>query len=407
MNKTGTYFHSLFLSQKKIGLASFKIITYFLLLILFNNCSKKEKSLEDPSVWYTCSMDPQVMEKKPGKCPICKMDLTKIIIQQSKSNALHLSIEEEKLANVLTKKVSKELLESQVLLNGVVTFNENLAYQVSSRVMGRIERLHVKTPGSFVHEGEPLYDIYSMTLATNWKELARNNDPNIHVVSGMNNKEMLESIQNRLKYLGVPEHVIHLMEQNKLPGTNVPFYAPHNGYIIQISAKEGDNITAGQPLFQLIDLNHVWVEANLYPMDIEPIQAGKKVLVWVEGLEKPILGTVISLKPELKENTRVTIMRIDIPNPNFRIKPGMKAQIAIPNQKETAVKLPEEAIIESGKSATVWIKTADHTYEPRAVKLGLRTGNYVAIDSGILPEDEVVVSGTYLLNSEYTFRSKY
>lgn len=384
----------------------FGVFIIILPILIFTHCTKKVETITDPNTWYTCSMDPQVMEKKPGKCPICKMDLTKITIKKGESKTIHLSEGQEKLANIQTQMAHKGLMSNQMTLNGVITFNENLIYQVSARSAGRIEKLFVKTVGARVNPTQPIYSLYSQLILASWQELMNGNTSELPISVGIDKEKVLTTIKNRLKYMGVSEEVIHKMETNRMSGTEIPFYPTKAGIVMQVFAKEGDYITAGQSLFEIVDLSQLWVEANLYSSDSKQMIKGKKILVYVDGIAKPITGKVESIKPELKENTRITVMRIVISNPNNQLKPGMKAQVVISEGNEVNIKLPNEAVIRTKNEVFVWIKTKAHSFEQRQVKLALNEVDFIGIESGIEPEDEIVVSGAYLLQSEFTFRNK-
>jgi len=398
--------HSAMVINKTGGLRIFRLILP-LVCLLFSYCGKNKSAVEDANIWYTCSMDPQIMEKKPGNCPICKMELTKIVVKNDVSKAVHLSEDQEKLANIQTKSFRKEGMVNRIILNGVVAFNEKRNFEISARAGGRIEKLFVKTVGAKINASEPLYELYSQLILASWRELNSGFTSELPVSADIDKEKVMVTIRNRLKYLGVADEVIKKMETNRMQGTEIPFYSTQSGIVLKILVKEGDNIVAGQSLFQIANLDRLWVEASLYSMDNEKIDLKDKVSVTIEGYNKPVIGYVVSIKPEIKENTRVTLLRIEIENPDNLFKPGMKAQIAVSDQGENAIRLPEEAVIvSSGDSALVWVKTGNHIYEPRAVLLGLREGFSVGIKSGINSDDEIVVSGAYLLQSEYKYRRK-
>ncbi|MBY0426328.1 MAG: efflux RND transporter periplasmic adaptor subunit [Cytophagales bacterium] len=226
-------------------------------VVLAVGCGKKADIKEDPTVWYTCSMDPQVMEKKPGKCPICKMELTKITLDPHQTSSVHLSEGQEKLANIQTMRAENGNIAREALLNGVVVFNEKQTFQVSARAAGRVEHVYNKSVGSLAKVSEPLYTLYSQMIVASWQELSHGADPDLPIPESGDKNNVLTSIRNRLKYLGISEKVIKMMEDNTMKGTEVPFYPPKNGVVSQVLVKEGDNVLAGQALFEVVDLSRV------------------------------------------------------------------------------------------------------------------------------------------------------
>lgn len=141
-------------------------LAIILLIFVFVSCkNKKAAVVADPDVYYTCSMDPQIKENKPGKCPICKMDLT--IAKKSMSAAMdeiELSEQQIQLGNILMDTIRNGSVGDQVVLTATVNFDQLKENAVSSRVMGRVDKLYFKNTGEFVNKGARLFDVYSEEL---------------------------------------------------------------------------------------------------------------------------------------------------------------------------------------------------------------------------------------------------
>src|SRR5687768_11566858 len=135
------------------------IISFF----LFSCENKKVAERED--VFYTCSMDPQVVSDKPGKCPICGMPLTPVKKSSVKnSDDIELSGQQIRLGNILVDTIQQESIGKEIEFTGTLNINASQVVSISARVMGRIGKLYVKTTGDYVAKGAPLYEIYSEEL---------------------------------------------------------------------------------------------------------------------------------------------------------------------------------------------------------------------------------------------------
>ena len=137
-------------------------ITAFL---MFASCKSKKEIPGDPDTYFTCSMDPQVIEYKPGKCPICHMELTPVKKSSgAKKDEIQLSEQQIQLGNIQTDTIRSGNIGDQVVLTATLNFDQMKTSSVSSRVMGRVERLYYKNLGDYIKKGSSLYDIYSEEL---------------------------------------------------------------------------------------------------------------------------------------------------------------------------------------------------------------------------------------------------
>ena len=142
---------------------------YFMILFfpffLFTACKNKKEAPGDPDTYYTCSMDPQVVEYKPGKCPICHMELTAVKKSNSENkDEIRLSEQQIQLGNIQTDTIRTGTIGDQLVLTATLNFDQMKITSVSSRVMGRIEKLYFKNMGDYVSKGMPLYDLYGEEL---------------------------------------------------------------------------------------------------------------------------------------------------------------------------------------------------------------------------------------------------
>ncbi len=387
------------------------IVPFFYFLLLLSGCSGKKEHKHDAvdskrhKVFYTCSMDPQVMENKPGKCPICHMDLTPIFVDQMQKNGVKLSDEQVLLANIKTQKVSYGFLENEIFATGVVKENQDNVKYINSRIEGRIDKLYIKTNGVEIKKGQVLYQIYSEMLAAtqseyiqNWKLLLEEpNDPLL--------KTIMQTASHKLKLWGLTESQLEQLKLQEEPVIPYPILSPFSGTIKSVRISEGSAVMEGQALFELTGYNSLWVEAQFYPGETEKITEGKTVNVYVEGIDgTAISGKIFQILPQVSASSTISIIRILITPKDENIRPGMQANIAWNKKGSKSIVIPSSAILREVNSNTVWIKNKDKVYEPVMVEVYKVSGTKAEILKGLKEGDEIVISGAYLLQSEFVFK---
>ncbi len=161
----------------------------------------------------------------------------------------------------------------------------------------------------------------------------------------------------------------------------------------------------GGTIVNLADLSTLWAEAQVYTSQLAQLDQKGTALVQIPGIPgKPFQGKIEYVNPEINPGSRIDLIRVTIPNKDGRLKPGMPAYVIINSTPHRCINLPFGAVLRDSKSATVWVRTANNTFASRMVLTGLETGDRIEIVSGLKPGDRVVVSGAYLLDSEYKFK---
>ena len=384
-------------------------ISFVILVIsVLNACNTKTEDKTPDNVFYTCSMDPQVIEKKPGKCPICKMDLTKVIIDpHQQHNNIRLSEEQIELANIRTSIINEIELNHEKVLNGQLVVNENTRHKISSRVAGRIERLYIKNSGETIKAGSILYDIYSEELQAAQKEyIIATLQAKQFSDSGNRFTQLADGAKNKLLLWGMSESQIEaLTNKNGEIKSTVSIYSKHGGVVTSVFITEGNYVMDGDPLFDIADLSTLWVEAELYSTEAGTFSTNEAVTIRIDGFPEKTWNSHISFAaPQLEIQSKINLIRAEIPNTNMNLKPGMQANITLKESSRKTMALPLNVVLQDSKGATVWIKKKDGSFESRMVITGIESADKIEIRSGIESGEEVVISGGYLLNSEYIFR---
>lgn len=377
------------------------MLSILLLAIMFG-CKQRQVSIAE-NEFYVCSMDPQVMEKQPGPCPICKMPLTKAVIDKTQMHQIKLSDEQVKLANIRVDSVHVSGIGNKTTLTGVFAINQNKTEVVSARIKGRIEHLYYKIPGAQVSKGDKLYDLYSRELLEAQEEylLAKEKGK----VLGADMKPIIASARNRLQLWGLSEGQIDALERTRDAKITNTIYSKASGVVTDIPLREGDYVDEGTVVYRIADLSTLWVEAQVYANELERVQEGAVVDITPEPYPAAhISGKIVFANPELQEDSKINLVRIEVNNAGGKYKPGMQAYVNLGGQAKKAFVLPLAAVIQNSGNAIVWLQTKPNTYEPRQVMTGLQSGNDIEIVSGLNPGELVVVRGTYLLNSEFVFK---
>lgn len=385
-----------------------KIFTSILVLLLFSCKNKKAETPVNPDVYYTCSMDPQVVEYKPGKCPICHMELTMV----KKSNGANkdeilLSEQQIQLGNIRTDTLRHGSIGDQLVLTATLNFDQMHTTSVSSRVMGRVEKLYYKNLGDYVKKGAPLYDLYSEELNNAKQEylLALEQMKTFVNETSIDYDQLLRSAKNKLLLWGMSEAQIRELAENKNAKTTTTFYSTAGGYIMQLEIREGDYVMEGGTIVKLADLSILWAEAQVYTSQLAELNHSGIVTVQLPGFEgREIKGRIEFVNPEINPDTRINLVRVAIPNPGNQLKPGMLAYVILKSPQRKTLTLPTEAVIRDGKGATVWVKTGSHSFKSKMVTTGLESDKRIEIKSGLDAGDVIVISGAYLLQSEYIFK---
>jgi Cu(I)/Ag(I) efflux system membrane fusion protein len=362
----------------------------------------------DSNVYYTCSMHPQVMESKPGKCPICGMKL--IAIQKNNTpNAeeLKLSDQQVQLGNIQTDTISSSMLGDETILTATLNIDQKKTTSISARVMGRIEKLYFKNTGDYVKEGARLYDLYSedlnnakqeLILAIEQKKMLDN--------SIIDFNQLIQSAKFKLKLWGITEEQIEELVKTKKTTPITAYYSNVSGYITTIELKEGDYTMEGSTIIKLADLSTVWAEAQVYSSQLSNIDVRGMAEVQIPGMPgRKMEGKIEFVNPEINPDTRINLVRLSILNPGNQLKPGMPAYVILNNRKHSTISLPIAAVIRDGISANVWLQTGTNTFKSKMVEVGMETGNRIEIKSGLKAGDIIVTSGAYLINSEYIFKN--
>ena len=381
----------------------------FFVLLFLGACGSKEKNAQAKTdSWYTCSMHPQIMVHEPGDCPICHMSLIVVKSGQRKSGELELSEQQIQLGNIRVDTIKSGSIGDELVLNATISLDQTRVEAVSARVMGRIEKLYFKNIGDYVPKGAALYELYSEELNTAKQEyIVALEKKELLDNSLIDFNRLIQSSKNKLKLWGLSESQISQLAKTRKSSLTTTFYSPVSGYITSLDVTEGSYAGDGGPIVRLANLSDLWAEAQLYSSQQSFIEGKSVAIVSFPDIPgKTVNGKIDFTNPELSPQSRLKLIRVSIPNPGNELKPGMSAYVTLKSEEAgSSLSLPADAVLRDSKGASVWVQTAKNTFKNKMVTVGIESDNRIQIKSGLQTGDVVVISGAYLLHSEFIFKT--
>ncbi len=417
----------------------------------------------EADVYYTCPMHPQIDLPQPGECPICGMTLVKKERGQNKeTGVVAVTPQQVQLTGVTVTPVERRDLARTINAYGNIDYDETRLGVVSAWVGGRIDKLFVDFTGTTVQKGHALVSLYSPQLISTENEYLvaleslRNAEKSGMPQAITSANALVESSKQRLLRWGLGEPQLDNIARTNQVEDHVTIYAPQGGTVIEKKAYEGMYVKEGDVLFRIADLSTVWLYAEVYEDDIPFLyqtrpgdywtcpmhpevhakgpgscpKCGMELVRTNDSIDAVITaralpgdtftGNIAFTDPFLDPNTRTVRVRVNIRNPDQRLKPNMyaRAQIHLPLKNILAV--PENAVLQSGTRRIVLVEEAPGRFRPQPIRVGrmwlddpsrsagerkqlvFETNDvrYHEVLAGLQPGDRVVNSGNFLLGSE-------
>jgi Cu(I)/Ag(I) efflux system membrane fusion protein len=306
--------------------------------------------------------------------------------------------------------VERRVLDAVVRASGRVEVDERRLATVTPKFEGYVEKLHVNATGQYVARGAPLFEAYSPELLATQREYAIAVQALAQVkaddssAAGM--KRLADSALERLRNWDVDEEQIAQLAAGGKPQRALTFRAPASGYVIERKATHGMRFMPGEALYQLADLSTVWVIAEVAEQDIGRVRSGLAARARLDAYPgQEFAGRITYVYPMLKADTRTAQVRVELPNPQERLKPAMYAQVEIAAAGAAQLVVPSSAMIDNGTRRVVLIDRGEGRFEPRDVKLGARGDEFTVVADGLQEGERVVTSANFLLDSEANLKA--
>lgn len=415
-------------------------------------------------------MHPQIKLPEPGKCPICFMDLIPLKTNADVDHPRQLQMSEtaRQLAEIQTSAVKRSPAHKELRLSGKITYDETRVKTITAWMSGRLERLYADYAGMPVKKGEHLVDIYSPELFSAQEELLqaklaieRQTNQSSTVIS--NSRNNLEAAREKLRLLGLGDIQIQAIEKKREASEIITIYSPLSGIVTHKHAVEGMYVNTGMEIYIIADLNRIWVMLDAYESDLFWLRYAQTVNFEIEALPGEMFkGKISFINPILDPKTRTVSVRINLPNPDGKLKPGMflrgtvhasldaegnsinpqlagkwispmhpeivknhpgtcdicgmplvKAEelgiVRQPSSKQLPLLVPASAVLKTGKRTLVYVKvpnTEEPTYESREIRISARSGDFYIVEEGLSEGEEVVTNGNFKIDSAMQIAAK-
>jgi Cu(I)/Ag(I) efflux system membrane fusion protein len=401
-------------------------------LLLLGSACQKPSGVKPPDVaYYTCTMHPSVKKQNPNAtCPICSMNLVPVKkkdVQMAQSSSQPAEAKEEKVPSeeddqpseftvpvkrlqqigVVFSTVEKRPLSKRIRLRGVVAYDKQRHWEDVARVDGYVQKLFVSSRGELVEKDAPLLTIYSPDLLTAENELIlllRGRDEaraGAEKSSLESADRLVVSAKEKLRLWNISERAIAELEASRKPQEQLTLYAPVRGVIQDIGVDQGKKVMAGDHLVDITDLSTVWVWGEFYEDEVPMVKPGLEVTITTSSYPgERFNGKIAVVDPFVSETLRTGRVRIDLQNPDLKLRPDMYVDVELTIAGGEQLALPVSAVLPTGTRNVVFLDKGNGRLEPRFIELGRTYGDFYQVKSGVSEGDRVVTGANFLIDAE-------
>ncbi|APR54634.1 efflux RND transporter periplasmic adaptor subunit [Sphingomonas koreensis] len=349
--------------------------------------------------WY----DPMVPSQhfdKPGKSPFMDMQLVPKYADEGAQGAPGMAIDPARVQSLGLRVATAErgALASGLTATGTIDFNQRDVAIVQARAAGFVQRVYARAPGDVIGAGAPLADLLIPEWAGAQAEYL--------AVRRTGNPALAQAARQRLALLGMPPGTIAAVERGGRPHNVITIATPAGGTIKTLGVRQGMTVTAGQTLAEVNGLATVWLNAAVPEALAGQLRPGQSATATLSAWPgERFTGRVAAILPDIQAESRTLTVRIELPNRGGRLRPGMFASVDFGGASRSALLVPSEAVIRTGKRTLVMLALAGGRYQPAEVQAGSEAGGKTEILAGLSDGEKIVASGQFLLDSEASLSS--
>ena len=365
-------------------------------------------------LYYVDPMHPAYRADKPGTAPDCGMQLQPVFADNASdgrssepelpAGAVSIDGATQRQLGIRSALVEKSNASRTVRVIGRVTPEDTRIFRINSGVDGFVRQTYNDSVGMFVRKDQKLASYYAPEfLAAASGFLAATER-----VPGSVAKEGARSIQNysdRLRNLGMSDLQIKQTADNRQLPESIDVVAPADGFVLERYISAGQHFMHYADFYRIADLSRVWVAAEVDEQDAPYLRPGSVAQVRLRNEGRRLQARVADSLPQGEAGGGTVKLRLEVDNPKFTLRPEMLVDVELPVRVLPGVTVPADALIDSGAHARVYVEHDGHIFEPRAVATGWRFGERIQILRGVEPGERVVVSATFLVDSESRLRA--
>lgn len=353
-------------------------------------------------LYYHDPMVPGNRFDKPGRSPFMDMMLVPVYAEgEGDRGGVSVSPRVQQNLGVRTADVVEGTLAQEVAAVGSIAFNERDQAVVQARASGFVERLLVRATLDRVQRGQPLAEVYVPDWVAVQEEFLA-----VRRMRGEGLDALVEGARARMRQAGMSEEQVRHVEQTGRPDARVRIVSPIAGLVTEVGVREGMSVMPGATLFRINGFGSVWANAEVLESQAALVRPGARVVAStpaVPGVE--FEGRVQALLPGVDPATRTLKARVELPNRDGRLVPGMFVSMTFAQPAgRTALLVPSEALIHTGRRTVVILAEEQGRFRPVEVQPGAEAGGRTEVRAGLRPGQRVVVSSQFLIDSEASLR---
>ncbi|HLZ16666.1 MAG TPA: efflux RND transporter periplasmic adaptor subunit [Cyclobacteriaceae bacterium] len=375
------------------------------------SCSQNKKQAEAGT--YTCSMHPTVVQRKPGTCPVCGMDL---VLKGKQGNVkitadlnyLLRPVNATVISSIKTIMPVQKAIDVKLEANGIITYDMRSLVAISTRFSGRIEKLFVNYNFQPVKKGQGILEIYSPELLTAQRDLL------YLLKSDKENSQLIEGAKEKLRILGASDLQIDRLIATRRESNSFIVYSSASGYMIEpqnsinqseLQVRAGMYVNAGQTIFQIAAANSVWAEFDIYSKDVPAININDPLPLSLDGVNDAVEGRINFIQPFYKNGENFTKVRAFLPNTYGRFRVGQWVRASFDKSIRESRCIPVSAQLDLGTKKVVFIRRGG-IFQSREIITGRSSGGWIEVLKGIEAGDSIAYNAQFMVDSESFIKIK-